>query len=86
MKFPPNKQKLQDNPAILGIGIIVILLFGLLLHEYLLGGLTIIFEPASSRHHDFRTALIHCILAGYLHAGTYPEYIMIYRIGRGMCV
>jgi hypothetical protein len=68
MKFPPIKQKLQDNPAILGIGIIVILLFGLLLHEYLLDNLTVIFEPGSLRHHDFRIAVIHCILAGYLPA------------------
>ena len=68
MKFPPIRQKLQDNPAILGIGIIVILFSGLLLHEYLLDGLTVIFEPGSSRHHDFRIAVIHCILAGYLPA------------------
>lgn len=68
MKFPPISQKLQDNPAILGIGIIVILLFGLLLHEYLLDGLTVIFEPGSLRYHDFRIAVIHCILAGYLPA------------------
>ena len=71
MKFPPIKQKLQDNPAILGIGIIVILLFGLLLHEYLLGDLTVIFEPGSSRHHDFRIAVIHCLLAGYLPAAYF---------------
>jgi len=68
MKFPPIKQKLQDNPAILGIGIIVIFLFGLLLHEYLLDNLTVIFEPGSLQHHDFRIAVIHCILAGYLPA------------------
>jgi hypothetical protein len=74
MKFPPIRQKLQDNPAILGIGIIVILLFGLLLHEYLLDSLTVIFEPGSSRHHDFRIAVIHCILAGYLPAAYF--YLM----------
>jgi len=68
MKFPSIWQKFQDNPAILGIGIIVILLFGLLLHEYLLDSLTVIFEPGSSRHHDFRIAVIHCLLAGYLPA------------------
>jgi hypothetical protein len=68
MKFPPIWQKFQDNPAILGIGIIVILLFGLLLHEYLLDSLTVIFEPGSWRYHDFRIAVIHCILAGYLPA------------------
>ena len=74
MKFPPISQKLQDNPAILGIGIIVILLFGLLLYEYLLDGLTVIFEPGSSRHHDFRIAVIHCLLAGYLPAAYF--YLM----------
>jgi len=68
MKFPSIWQKFQDNPAILGIGIIVILLFGLLLHEYLLDSLTVIFEPGSRRHHDFRIAVIHCLLAGYLPA------------------
>lgn len=68
MKFPPIKQKLQDNPAILGLCIIIILLFGLLLHEYLLDNLTVIFEPGSYRHHDFRIAVIHCILAGYMPA------------------
>ena len=68
MKFPPIWQKFQDNPVILGIGIIVILLFGLLLHEYLLDNLTVIFEPGSWRYHDFRIAVIHCILAGYLPA------------------
>lgn len=64
MKFSPIWQKFQDNPAILGIGIIVILLFGLLLHEYLLDSLTVIFEPGNWRYHDFRIAVIHCILAG----------------------
>lgn len=68
MKFPPIWQKFQENPVILGIGIIVILLFGLLLHEYLLDNLTVIFEPGSWRYHDFRIAVIHCILAGYLPA------------------
>ena len=71
MKFPPIRQKLQDNPAILGIGIIVILLFGLLLHEYLLDSLTVIFEPGSSRYDDFRIAVIHCLLAGYLPAAYF---------------
>ncbi len=71
MKFPPIRQKLQDNPVILGLGIIVILLFGLLLHEYLLDNLTVIFEPGSSRYDDFRIAVIHCILAGYLPAAYF---------------
>ena len=71
MKFPPIKQKLQDNPVILGIGIIVILLFGLLLHEYLLDSLTVVFEPGSSRQDDFRIAVILCILAGYLPAAYF---------------
>ena len=74
MKFPPIRQKLQDNPAILGIGIIVILLFGLLLHEYLLDSLTVIFEPGSERHDDFREAVIFCFLAGYLPAAYF--YLM----------
>jgi hypothetical protein len=71
MKFPPIGQKFQDNPAILGMGIIVILLFGLLLHEYLLDNLTVIFESGSSRQDDFRIAVIHCILAGYLPAAYF---------------
>ncbi|KAF5418958.1 MAG: hypothetical protein C5S44_12160 [Candidatus Methanocomedens sp.] len=71
MKFPPIRQKLQDNPVILGLGIIVILLFTLLLHEYLLDNLTVIFEPGSSRYDDFRIAVIHCILAGYLPAAYF---------------
>lgn len=71
IKFPPIKKKLLDNPAILGIGIIVILLSGLLLHEYLLDGLTVIFEPNSSRHNDFRIAVLHCLLAGYLPAAYF---------------
>jgi len=71
MKFPPIKQKLQDNPAILGISIIVILLFGLLLHEYLLDNLIVVFEQGSSRYDDFRIAVIHCILAGYLPAAYF---------------
>lgn len=71
MKFPPIWQKFQDNPAILGIGIIVILLFGLLLHEYLLDGLIVIFESESSRYDDFRIAVIHCLLAGYLPAAYF---------------
>lgn len=68
MKFLQIGKKLQDNPAILGLCIIIILLFGLLLHEYLLDNLTVIFEPGSLRHHDFRIAVIHCLLAGYLPA------------------
>lgn len=68
MKFPPIWKKLQDNPAILGLCIIIILLLGLLLQEYILGGLTVIFEPGSLRHNDFRIALIHCVLAVYLPA------------------
>ncbi len=71
MKFPPIWQKLQDNPAILGLGIFVILLFGLLLHEYLLDSLTVIFEPGSSRYDSFRIAVIHCLLAGYLPAAYF---------------
>jgi len=71
MKFPLIGKKLQDNPAILGLVIIVILLFGLLLHEYLLDNLTVIFEPGSSRQDDFRIAVIHCLLAGYLPAAYF---------------
>ena len=71
MKFPSIRQKLQDNPAILGLGIIVILLFTLLLHEYLLDNLTVIFEPGSSQQDDFMIAVIHCLLAGYLPAAYF---------------
>jgi hypothetical protein len=74
MKFPPIWQKFQDNPVILGFGIIVILLFDLLLHEYLLDSLTVVFESGSERHDDFRIAVIFCFLAGYLPAAYF--YLM----------
>ena len=67
MRLPLSKV----NPTVLGLSIISILLFSLLLHEYLIDRLTVIFEPGSSRHDDFRIAIIHCFLAGYVPAAYF---------------
>jgi hypothetical protein len=65
MSFPPIKQIIYQKPAILGLTISSILLFGLLLQEYLLDRFTLIFEDEYLLQ-DFWIAVVHCLLAGYL--------------------
>jgi len=66
MKFLPIKQILNLNPVVLGLGISGTLLFGLLIQVYLLDRFTVIFGPVGTPHDDFRIAVFHCLLAGYL--------------------
>lgn len=65
MSFPPIKQIVYQKPAILGLSISSILLFGFLMQEYLLGRFTLIFEEDDLLQ-DFWIAVVHCLLAGYL--------------------
>ncbi|MFC2046029.1 hypothetical protein ACFLTC_00715 [Chloroflexota bacterium] len=58
-------QMLYNYPALLGLIISGVLLLGLLIQEVLLGRFAVVFGPTGSPR-DFRLAIIHCLLAGYL--------------------
>jgi len=59
------KQNLHRYPAILGLIISCTLLLALFIQTLLLDRFTLIFGPTGSPR-DFRLAVIHCLLAGYL--------------------
>ncbi|KAA3644995.1 MAG: hypothetical protein DWQ07_16475 [Chloroflexi bacterium] len=65
-----NIQRLQSNPAALGLSISAALLVGLLLHEIILGRFTVIFGEGDVLQ-DFETAVISILLSGYLVGAYY---------------
>jgi hypothetical protein len=64
--FPLTRQRLLRNPAAIGLSIGTVLLCGLLVQEIVLERFTVIFGPGDVSLHEFRIAVIHCLLAGYL--------------------
>jgi hypothetical protein len=65
MNLAQVKQTLCRHPFFLGVSISGVLLLGLLLQELLLGRFPVVFgEPEALA--EFRIAVVHCLLAGYL--------------------
>jgi hypothetical protein len=58
------KKNLQQYPVLVGLIIASTLLLGLFVQELLLDRFTVI--PGSTASSEFRIALVHCLLAGYL--------------------
>jgi hypothetical protein len=73
--FPMTRQRLLRNPAAIGLSIGTALLFGLLIQEILLDRFTVVFGPGEVALHEFRIAVIHCLLAGYLPSA----YLLLLR-------
>ncbi|UCB45970.1 MAG: hypothetical protein JSV25_00665 [Spirochaetota bacterium] len=75
------KVKPGVTPALIGISISVLLLIGFFIGEQLLGRFTVIFrQSAYIEIRNFRIAIIHCLLAGYLPAA----YLYILRSARSI--
>lgn len=76
-----SKSKRGATPALIGISISIILLIGLFIAEQLLGRFAVIFRPSAFIEiRNFRIAIIHCLLAGYLPAA----YLYILRSARSI--
>jgi hypothetical protein len=69
MRLPAIKQLLDRHPVALGLGITGALLLGLFIQTIVLDRFPVIFGPEGSPD-DFRVAVNHCLLAGYL-VGAY---------------
>ena len=69
MKLPPIRQTLERHPVALGLGITATLLLGLFIQTLVLDRFPVIFGPEGFPD-DFRVAVNHCLLAGYL-VGAY---------------
>lgn len=70
MRTPRIVQRLQRNPAVLGLSISTSLLIGLLLHEVILDRFPVIFGEEDLLR-DFQTTVISILLSGYLVGAYY---------------